>query len=46
LIWADIKSREENKAQIEPVLKPKEELTAAQRLEQAKNKIIGTKNQE
>jgi hypothetical protein len=46
LIWADIKSREENKAQIEPILKPREELTAAQRLEQVKNKINGTKSLE
>jgi hypothetical protein len=46
LIWQDIKRREENKGQIGPVLKPKEELTPAQRLEQAKSKLTGIKNQE
>lgn len=45
LIWQDIKAQEEKKAEIAPVSKPSEVLTPAQRLEQAKNQINGTKNQ-
>lgn len=41
LIWQDIKNQEENKAQNEPVLKPIEALTPAQRLEIAKAKLAG-----
>jgi hypothetical protein len=41
LIWQDIKSRDEKKAENEPLLKPSEVLTTAQRLQQAKDKLAG-----
>jgi hypothetical protein len=41
LIWQDIKSQEEKNAENEPLLKPSEVLTTAQRLQQAKAKLAG-----
>lgn len=49
LIWQDIKKQEEKKVQNEPIQKPMEPLTTAQKLEQVKNQlkdINGTKSQE
>lgn len=44
LIWQDIKKQEEKKAHQEPVKKPSEPLTSAQKLEQVKNQLKATKD--